>query len=56
MYYFHFEKKIQKFPGIADKRDRLPLIDYDELTIINNNNNNTNFKSLRRDRSMVMKI
>ncbi|CAF3009308.1 unnamed protein product [Rotaria sp. Silwood2] len=32
----NFEKK---FPGVSDKRERLQLIDYDELLLMNQNNN-----------------
>jgi hypothetical protein len=48
----------KKFPGIFDKRDRLPMIDYDQLSINPTANNPklslTNELS-RRSRSMVKK-
>jgi hypothetical protein len=51
LYIFFFLKK--KFPGIVDKRDRLQLIDYDHLSMINNTD--TNPKVLKRSRSVVNK-
>ncbi len=56
MLMFYSLKK--KFPGIFDKRDRLPMIDYDQLSIDPTANNPklslTNELS-RRSRSMVKK-
>jgi hypothetical protein len=46
---FFFLKK--KFPGIADKRDRLQLIDYDQLTIHKKTDNNS--KVLKRNQSVL---
>lgn len=40
---------LKKFPGLADKRDRLELIDYDQLTI----NDDEEPKQVLRTRSMV---
>jgi len=48
---FCFEKK--KFPGIGDKRDRLQLIDYDQLII--NDNTEMNPKVVKRSQSVVKK-
>ena len=49
--YFLLKKK---FPGIVDKRDRLPLIDYEQLSI-NNNDSKLSLTNglIKRSRSMV---
>jgi len=49
---FCFAKK-KKFPGIADKRDRLQLIDYDQLIITDNTEMNP--KVVKRSQSVVKK-
>ena len=45
--------RTKKFPGIADKRDRLELIDYDELTI--DDYIDVDPKAWKRTQSMVTK-
>ena len=43
---------MKKFPGIADKRDRLPLIDYEQFEIYTPSATGTNLA--KRSRSLVI--